>query len=51
MLNFQQAGQFSKRDMVRLMLNAFKTAWLADDVKKSYLDSLKKWAAERYVNI
>ncbi|MCP3675158.1 MAG: adenosine deaminase, partial [Gammaproteobacteria bacterium] len=50
-LNFQQAGKFSKRDMVRMMLNAFKTAWLPEDEKQAYVDALKEWAAERYVNI
>ena len=51
MLNFQQAGKFSKRDMVRLMLNAFKTAWLPDAQKQIYIDNLKEWAAVNYVNI
>ena len=51
MLNFQQAGKFSKRDMVRLMLNAFKTTWLPDDEKQAYIDALKKWAAQRHVHI
>lgn len=51
MLNFQQAGKFSKRDMVRLMLNAFKTTWLPDDKKQAYIDALKKWAAKRHVHI
>ncbi|TQV88240.1 adenosine deaminase [Aliikangiella coralliicola] len=51
MLNFQQAGKFSKRDMVRLMLHAFKAAWLPDEEKKAYINSLKKWAAANYVNI
>lgn len=51
MLNFQQAGKFSKRDMVRLMLNAFKATWLPEEEKKKYIDSLKKWAATNFVNI
>lgn len=51
MLNFQQAGTFSKRDMVRLMLNAFKASWLPEKEKKVYIDSLKKWAAINFVHI
>jgi adenosine deaminase len=51
MLNFQQGGKFSKRDMVRLMLNAFKAAWLSDKEKQFYIDKLKSWAAKNYVNI
>jgi len=51
MLNFQQAGKFTKRDMVRMMLNAFKATWLPEDEKQVYIDSLKQWAAEHYVNI
>lgn len=51
MLNFQQAGKFSKRDMVRMMLNAFKASWLPEDEKQAYIDELKEWAAVQYVNI
>jgi adenosine deaminase len=51
MLNFQQAGKFSKRDMVRLMLNAFKATWLPNKQKQEYIDHLKKWADLQYVNI
>ncbi len=50
-LNFQQAENFSKRDMVRTMLNAFKTSWLPEDEKQAYIDVLKEWPAQRYVNI
>ena len=51
MINFQQAGKFSKRDMVRLMLNAFKATWLPEKQKQAYIDNLKQWAALNYVNI
>jgi len=51
MLNFQQAGEFSKRDMVRLMLDAFKATWLPKKQKQEYIDNFKKWAETNHVNI
>jgi len=51
LLNFQQAGKFSKRDMVRLMLNAFKSLWLPEEEKQVYINKLISWAEKEGVSI
>ncbi|MBC8345499.1 MAG: adenosine deaminase [Candidatus Marinimicrobia bacterium] len=51
LFNFQQAGHFSKRDMARFMLNAFKATWLEQADKDAYIKSFKKWAKENGVRI
>jgi adenine deaminase len=49
MILVQEAGEFSKADMTRLMLNAFRALWLSDEEKKSYINKLKTYAAANTV--
>ena len=51
LFNFQQAGGFSKRDMVRFMIYAFESAWLPRSEKDAYIDSLKTWGVANGVRI
>ncbi len=41
---FQQASEYTKSDMTRLMLNAFDALWLPQDAKDEYIDALKEYA-------
>jgi len=51
LFRFQQAGGFSKRDMVRFMRHAFSSAWLPDEEKNAYIEALKAWAAPNGVRL
>ena len=51
LFNFQQAGKFTKRDMVRMMLNAYEAAWLPEQEKRAYIDRFKTWADANGVRI
>jgi adenosine deaminase len=41
---FQEASDYSRADMTRLVLNAFNSIWLADTEKHGYVSELKKYA-------
>jgi adenosine deaminase len=51
LFNFQQAGNFTKRDMALMMLNAYEAAWLPEQEKKAYIDRFKTWADANGVRI
>jgi adenosine deaminase len=40
---FQEASDYSKADMTRLVLNAFNAIWLPDNEKDAYVAELKKY--------
>lgn len=44
MILFQEGSDYSKADMTRLMLNAYKAVWLPEAEKRSYIDGLKAYA-------
>ena len=46
---FQEASGYSKADMTRLMLNAFRGLWLPEAEKKRYIEELKAYAIEQGV--
>ena len=41
---FQEASDYTKADMTRLVLNAFNAIWLPDSEKDAYIAELKKYA-------
>ena len=41
---FQEASNYSRADMTRLVLNAFNAIWLPDSEKDAYVAELKKYA-------
>ena len=47
---FQEASDYSKADMTRLVLNAFNAIWLPDSEKGDYIAELKKYATANGVD-
>ena len=47
---FQEASGYSKADMTRLMLNAFKAIWLPADEKEELLAELRRYAVDNGVD-
>jgi len=47
----QQAGNFSRKEMIRFLENAFSSAWLPEDRKTKYLNSLKEYSEISRENI
>ncbi len=45
LFSVQQAGGYSKADMVRFMVNAFESAFLSRAARDSYIESLETYAA------
>lgn len=50
MIQFAKGSGYSKADMTRLMLNAHKAMWLADDEKQLYIESLKNYTKTQGVD-
>ena len=47
---FQEVSGYSKADMTRLMLNAFRALWLKEEEKGGYIDRLKAYAIEHGID-
>ena len=47
---FQEASNYSRADMTRLVLNAFRAIWLTDSEKGFYIARLKNYAFENGVD-
>ncbi len=47
----QQAGGYSKRDMVKFMVHAFEASFLPDAARDAYIESLQAFAAARGIAI
>lgn len=47
---FQEASDYSRADMTRLVLNAFNALWLSDTEKGAYIAELRKYAVEKSVD-
>lgn len=50
MILVQAAGNFSKAEMTRLMLNAFRATWLPQEKKVKYINRLKNYAMTNAVD-
>ena len=44
MILFQEGSDYSRADMTRLMLNAYRAVWLPEAEKQNYIDGLKAYA-------
>ena len=47
---FQDASDYSKADMTRLVLNAFRAIWLPDDEKEKLAARLRRYAVADGIN-
>ncbi len=51
LIGVQEASGYSKRDLVRFMMNAFEGSWLAPSAKDVYIESLLEYASAHGVDI
>ena len=47
---FQEASEYSRADMTRLVLNAFKAIWLSQSSKDKFIAELRTYAVENDVD-
>lgn len=50
MIRFQKESGFSKTQMTGLMLNAYRTLWVSDQTKNTYIEHLKNYVSANDVN-
>ncbi len=44
LISVQQASGYSKADMAKFMINAFEAAWISDEEKDAYIETVKEYA-------
>ncbi len=51
LVEVQEGSQYSKKEMVKFVMNAFTGSWLSDTAKQKYVDQLQEYAASHQVQL
>ena len=51
LISVQHASGYSKADMAKFMINAFEAAWISDEEKDAYIETVKEYAKSHGVSL